>query len=106
MDVDRRKSSSYKSLFGTSTLAGFNVVVYQDTLVGALYRSSGFELFLEGFRVSGHRREKPKIIIRLNIDGSTVRAVGATARFFNPMAIKPATVLDSFRKRKAKQNLI
>lgn len=75
VNVNSRESGSGKPLFGASTFAGFNVVVHKDTLVGTFNRSPGLELFLECLCVSWDRKEKPEIIIRLDIDGSAIGAV-------------------------------
>lgn len=100
MDVDGGKGRSGKSLLGASTLSGLDAVIYQDSLVGALYGGSGLELFLVGFRVSGNRWEKSKIVIGLDVDGPAVRTVGAAARLDDTVVVKPAPVLDALGKGK------
>ena len=47
----------------------------KHTLVGAFNRCSGLELFLEDFRISGNRREKPQIKIGLDVDGSPIGTI-------------------------------
>ncbi len=50
--VNSCESSSGKSLFGAPTPTSFNIVIHQDTLIGAFNRSPGLELLFECLCVS------------------------------------------------------
>ena len=88
---------SCESFSGTTAVTCFNIVILEQPFMATFYGGTTLEHILESIGVTWNRRKKPWVLIRFDIDGPAVWAVGTIARFFNTVTDKPAPVFNAFR---------